>query len=103
MPLPRMLLRAISRWWNPEVGRATQPPTGLASVTRLPANNASTLCPPAESDLAVTEGLQQAITEVMAWNDTVGASSSSGSHSLQAHASAAGALAAAAAALLLLL
>lgn len=59
--------------------------------------------PAAESDLAVTEGLQEAIAEVMAWNDTVSASSSSGSHSLQAHAGAAGALAAAAAAVLLLL
>ena len=59
--------------------------------------------PAAESDLAVTEGLQEAIAEVMAWNDTVSASSSSGSHSLQAHAGAAGALAAAAAAMLLLL
>jgi hypothetical protein len=57
----------------------------------------------AESDLAVTDGIQAAILEVMAWNETVSASSSSGSQGLQPHASAAGALAAAAAAGMLLL
>lgn len=62
----------------------------------------SPLLPSTESDLAVNEGLETAIAEVMAWNETVSASSSSGSHSLQAQISTAVGLAAAAAGVLLL-